>query len=159
MTCAVDRRKPAWKARHIPIGYETMIRSTRRQFLNSGFTLIELMIVMAIIAVLMSVALPIYNRSIIRAKESVLKNNLFTMRTVIDEYTYDKQKAPQTLNDLVSDGYLRQVPIAPMTNTADSGKTIRKDATNPVNKSEPGISDVPRGWEKPSLEGTPYSEW
>jgi len=124
-----------------------------------GFTLIELMIVMAIIAVLMSVALPIYNRSIIRAKESVLKSNLFTMRTVIDEYTYDKQKAPQTLNDLVSDGYLRQVPIDPMTNNADSWKIIMEDASNTVNQSEPGIFDVRSGSEKTSLEGTPYSEW
>ena len=78
-----------------------------------GFTFVELMIVMAIIAVLLSVAIPIYSRSIVRAKESVLKNNLFTMRTVIDEYTYDKQKAPQTLQDLVSDGYLRQIPHRP----------------------------------------------
>ena len=131
-----------------------MIKNFRR-----GFTLIELMIVMAIIAVLMSVALPIYNRSIIRAKESVLKNNLFTMRTVIDEYTYDKQKAPQTLNDLVSDGYLRQVPIDPMTNTADSWKIIMEDASNTVNQSEPGFFDVRSGSEKTSLEGTPYSEW
>jgi general secretion pathway protein G len=136
-----------------------MIQPTRRQVLKMGFTLIELMIVMAIIAVLMSVALPIYNRSIIRAKESVLKNNLFTMRTVIDEYTYDKQKAPQTLNDLVSDGYLRQVPIDPMTNTADSWKIIMEDASNTVNQSEPGIFDVRSGSEKTSLEGTPYSEW
>src|SRR3984957_4436945 len=88
----------------------------RRRF---GFTLIELMIVMAVIAVLMAVALPIYNRSITRSKESVLKNNLFTLRTVIDEYTYDKQKAPQTLQDLVTDGYLRQVPMDPMTGNAD----------------------------------------
>jgi general secretion pathway protein G len=127
--------------------------------LRRGFTLIELMIVMAIIAVLMSVALPIYNRSIIRAKESVLKNNLFTMRTVIDEYTYDKQKAPQTLNDLVSDGYLRQVPVDPMTNNAESWKTIMEDASNTVNQSEPGIFDVRSGSDKTSLEGTPYSEW
>ncbi|HEY6391804.1 MAG TPA: type II secretion system protein [Bryobacteraceae bacterium] len=131
-----------------------MLKNFRR-----GFTLIELMIVMAIIAVLMSVALPIYNRSIIRAKESVLKSNLFTMRTVIDEYTYDKQKAPQTLNDLVSDGYLRQVPIDPMTNNADSWKIIMEDASNTVNQSEPGIFDVRSGSEKTSLEGTPYSEW
>ena len=136
-----------------------MIQPTRRQFLKMGFTLIELMIVMAIIAVLMSVALPIYNRSIIRAKESVLKNNLFTMRTVIDEYTYDKQKAPQTLNDLVSDGYLRQVPVDPMTNNADSWKIIMEDASNTVNQSEPGIFDVRSGSEKTSLEGTSYSEW
>jgi len=124
-----------------------------------GFTLIELTIVMAIVAVLMSVALPIYNRSIIRAKESVLKNNLFTMRTVIDEYTYNKQKAPQTLNDLVSDGYLREIPVDPMTNTSDSWKTIMEDAGNTVNQSEPGIFNVCSGSDKISLEGTRYSEW
>ena len=128
----------------------------RRRF---GFTLVELMIVMAIIAVLMSVAIPIYSRSIVRAKESVLKNNLFTMRTVIDEYTYDKQKAPQTLNDLVSDGYMRQIPVDPLTGTADSWKIIMEDASNTVNQSEPGIFDVRSGSDKTSLEGTLYSEW
>jgi general secretion pathway protein G len=124
-----------------------------------GFTLIELMIVMAIIAVLMSVAIPIYSRSIQRAKESVLKNNLFTLRTVIDEYTYDKQKAPQSLQDLVSDGYLRQVPVDPMTQSADSWKIIMEDASNTVSQSEPGIFDVRSGSDKTSLEGTPYSDW
>jgi general secretion pathway protein G len=124
-----------------------------------GFTLVELMIVMAIIAVLMSVAIPIYSRSITRSKESVLKNNLYTMRTVIDEYTYDKQKAPQTLNDLVSDGYLRQIPVDPITGTADSWRVINEDASNTVNQSEPGIFDVRSGSDKTSLEGTPYSEW
>src|SRR5258707_1354959 len=108
---------------------------------HRGFTLIELMIVMAIIAVLMSVALPIYNRSIVRAKERLLKNNLFTPPRVIDEYTYDRQRPPQPLNDLVSDGYLRKVPIAPMTNPADSWKIIMEDASNTVNQSEPGIFD------------------
>jgi general secretion pathway protein G len=144
--------------RHIRNGDRAMISSFLKRR-RSGFTMIELMIVMAIIAVLMSVALPIYNRSIIRAKESVLKNNLFTLRTVIDEYTYDKQKAPQTLNDLVSDGYLRQIPIDPITGTADSWKIIMEDASNTVNQSEPGIFDVRSGADKTSLEGTPYSEW
>jgi len=129
---------------------------SRRRF---GFTLVELMIVMAIIAILMSVAIPIYSRSITRSKESVLKNNLFTMRTVIDEYTYDKQKAPQTLNDLVSDGYLRQIPVDPITGTADNWKIIMEDASNTVNQSEPGIFDVRSSSDKISLEGTPYSEW
>src|ERR1700682_5480833 len=124
-----------------------------------GFTFVELMIVMAIIAVLLSVAIPIYTRSIIRSKESVLKNNLYTLRTVIDEYTYDKQKAPQTLNDLVSDGYLRQVPVDPITGTADSWRVIMEDASNTVNQSEPGIFDVRSSSDKISLEGTPYSEW
>lgn len=124
-----------------------------------GFTFVELMIVMAIIAILLSVAIPIYNRSIIRAKESVLKNNLFTMRTVIDEYTYDKQKAPQSLQDLVSDGYLRDVPIDPMTGSADSWKIIQEDQSNTVNQQQPGIYDVRSGSDKTSLEGTPYSDW
>src|ERR1700694_4335959 len=94
-----------------------------------GFTFVELMIVMAIIAVLLSVAVPIYSRSIVRAKESVLKNNLFTLRTVIDEYTYDKQKAPQGLQDLVTDGYMRQIPVDPITGTADSWRVIMEDAS------------------------------
>jgi general secretion pathway protein G len=116
------------------------------------------MIVMAIIAVLLSVAIPIYTRSILRAKESVLKNNLFTMRTVIDEYTYDKQKAPQTLQDLVGDGYLRVVPIDPITGNSD-WKIIPEDSTNTVNQTQPGIYDVRSSSDKISLEGTPYSDW
>jgi general secretion pathway protein G len=128
----------------------------RRRF---GFTFIELMIVMAIIAVLMAVAVPVYTRAIIRSKESVLKNNLYTMRTVIDEYTYDKQKAPQTLQDLVSDGYLRQIPVDPITGNADSWKLIMEDATNTVNQTMPGIYDVRSGAEGTSLEGTPYGDW
>jgi len=130
--------------------------TNRRRF---GFTLIELMIVMAITAVLMAIAVPIYTRSIQRAKESVLKNNLFSLRTVIDEYTYDKQKAPQTLQDLVSDGYLRQVPMDPITGSNDSWKLIMEDATNTANQSQPGIFDVRSGSDLTSLEGTPYSEW
>jgi general secretion pathway protein G len=129
---------------------------TRRRF---GFTLIELMIVMAIIAVLMSIAVPIYTRSIIRAKESVLKNNLFTLRTVIDEYTYDKQKAPQSLQDLVDQGYLRQIPSDPITGTADSWKIIMEDSQSSVSQNEPGIFDIRSGSDKTSLEGTLYSDW
>ena len=142
----------------IPSG-ERMTITTVRNSTRRGFTFIELMIVMAVIAILMSVAMPIYTRTIIRSKESVLKNNLFTMRTVIDEYTYDKQKAPQSLQDLVSNGYLRQIPVDPMTNNAESWKIIMEDASNTVNQSEPGIFDVRSGSDKTSLEGTAYSEW
>jgi general secretion pathway protein G len=130
--------------------------STRWRF---GFTLVELMIVMAVIAVLMSIAVPIYTRSIQRSKESVLKNNLFTLRTVIDEYTYDKQKAPQTLQDLVSDGYLRQVPMDPITGSAETWKLIMEDQGNTVSQTMPGIFDVRSGSDLTSLEGTQYSEW
>lgn len=134
-----------------------LIRSGRRA--RAGFTLIELMIVMAVIAILMSIAVPVYNRSITRAKESVLKNNLFTINQVIDEFTYDKQKAPQNLQDLVSEGYLRQIPIDPITGTADSWKVVMEDALTAVNQTEPGIFYVQSGSDKTSLDGTPYASW
>ena len=142
-------------APHIPTGNF----SSRRFRGARGFTLIELMIVMAIIAVLVSMALPIYQKSIVRSKESVLKNNLFTMRTVIDEYTYDKQKAPQNLDDLVNEGYLREVPVDPLTGSNQTWKIVMEDALTSVNQTEPGIYDVRSGSDKTSLEGTPYSEW
>lgn len=128
---------------------------SRRRF---GFTLIELMVVMAVIAVLMAIAVPIYTRSIQRSKESVLKNNLFTLRTVIDNYTYDKQKAPQSLQDLVSAGYLRAVPVDPMTGGSD-WRTIMEDASQAVDQSDPGIFDIRSTSDKISLDGTPYAEW
>ncbi len=124
-----------------------------------GFTMIELLIVMAVITILVSMAVPYYQKSIIRSKESVLRNNLFTLRTVIDEFTMDKGKAPQTLQDLVSEGYLRTVPLDPMTGSDQSWKTIIEDAMTSVNQTEPGIFDVRSGSEKTSLEGTPYAEW
>lgn len=131
------------------------IRIGRRE---AGFTLIELMIVMAIIAVLVSMALPIYQKSIIRSKETVLKNNLFTLRTVIDEYTYDKQKAPQSLDDLVSEGYLREVPLDPITGN-NQWRIVMEDALTSVNQTDPGIYDVRSSSDQTSLEGTPYAEW
>ena len=124
-----------------------------------GFTLIELMVVMAIISVLLAIALPIYQKSIIRAKESVLRNNLFTLRSMIDEYTIDKQKAPETLQDLVSEGYLRQIPQDPITGSDQTWKTIMEDT--PINGSNnpPGIFDVRSGSDKIALDGTPYADW
>ena len=136
---------------------ERIIRSGSDR--RRGFTFVELMVVVTIIVILVTMAIPIYNRSIIRAKESVLRSNLSTMRSVIDNYTYDKQKAPQNLSDLVSEGYLRQVPVDPMTNSADTWKLIMEDASNTVNQSEPGIFDVRSGSDKTSLEGSPYSDW
>jgi general secretion pathway protein G len=121
--------------------------------------MIELMIVMTVITILVSVAVPFYQKSILRSKEAVLKNNLFTMRTVIDEYTMDKGKAPQTLQDLVSEGYLRVVPVDPMTGTESDWKIIMEDATTSISQSEPGIFDVRSGSDKTSLEGTAYAEW
>ncbi len=124
-----------------------------------GFTFVELMVVVAIIVILISMAIPIYNKTIIRSKEAVLHQNLFTLRTVIDNYTYDKMKAPQSLQDLVTEGYLRDVPVDPMTGSNQSWKTIMEDASQSVDQSQPGIFDVKSGSDKTGLDGTPYSEW
>ncbi len=126
---------------------------------RSGFTIIELMVVMAIVLVILSVAVPLYNKSVIRARETVLHQNLTTMRAVIDEYTYDKQKAPQNLEDIVREGYLRQVPMDPMVGNNTAWKIIMEEAAASVSQAEPGIFDVRSSSEKISLEGTKYSEW
>ena len=124
-----------------------------------GFTLVELMIVMTVITIIISLAIPMYQKSIVRAKESVLRNNLFTLRTLIDEYTFDKQKAPQALDDLVREGYLRQVPLDPITGSNQSWHVVMEDSVASVSQSEPGIFDVHSGATQTSLEGTAYSDW
>jgi general secretion pathway protein G len=125
----------------------------------AGYTLIELIIVMAIISVLVSIAVPIYQKSIQRTKETLLKNNISTLRQVIDEYTIDKQKAPQSLQDLVNEGYLRAVPVDPMTGSDATWRIIMEDAISVVNQTQPGIFDIRSGSDQKSLEGTRYSEW
>ncbi len=133
------------------------IRSgSRREF---GFTLIELMIVMAIVVILIGIAVPYYQKSVLRAKESVLHNNLFTIRQVIDEYTYDRQKAPQTLQDLATDGYLRSIPVDPVTGSNSTWQVIMEDPNTAANQNEPGIFDVKSGSDKTSLDGTKYADW
>jgi len=131
-------------------------RTRRREF---GFTMVELMIVMAIIVILVSMAIPQYQKALIRSKETVLKNNLFTLRQVIDEYTYDKKKAPQSLQDLVAAGYLRDIPMDPITESNQTWRTIMEDALQSVDQTEPGIFDVKSGSDKSGLDGTPYADW
>ncbi len=133
-----------------------LIRSGKRR--SAGFTLIEMMIVMAIIVILIAVAVPFYQKSITRAKESVLHSNLFAMRSAIDEYAFDKQKAPQTLEDLVKEGYLHEVPRDPIAQTND-WKIIMEDAGQAVDSSEPGIFDIRSTSSKIGLDGTHYSDW
>ena len=131
----------------------------RKKAAESGFTLIELMIVMLIIGVLMAIAVPNYVSAIKAAKESVLKEDLHVMRNAIDSYTMDKQKAPQSLQDLVENGYLKSIPIDPMTRTADTWVPDQSDALHSIDQSDPGIDDVHSGDQENGSDGQPYSTW
>jgi general secretion pathway protein G len=132
---------------------------SRRRRRRLGFTLVELMVVMAIVTILVSIAVPLYQRAVLRAKESVLRSNLFTLRSLLDEYTLDKQRAPQSLDELVTEGYLRQIPMDPITGFNNTWRVIMEDAMVSASQTEPGIFDVRSGSEKMSLEGTAYAEW
>ena len=132
--------------------------ATRRNR-SRGFTLIELMIVISLILILVSISIPAYNQSILRAKESVLLQNLFTLRSLISQYTLDKQKAPQSLEDLVQGGYIKQIPIDPFTGKNDTWTVDQEDYTLSVDQQETGITDVHRGSALISTTGTAYSSW
>lgn len=136
-----------------------LMQSGSRRRLRRGFTFVEMMVVITIIVILVTMAIPIYQRSIVRAKESVLKNNLFTLRTVIDNYTYDKEKAPQDLQDLVTEGYLRSLPVDPMTGSNQTWVKVMEEASQSVSQAEPGIFDIHSGSDKMGSDGTPYAEW
>jgi len=123
-----------------------------------GFTLVELMIVISIIAILLAIAIPQYMNSLMRAKESVLKQDLFSLRSSIDQYTLDKEKAPQSLDELVSSGYLRVIPKDPITNAPD-WVPVEDDSLMSADQTAPGISDVHSASPNTSSDGTPYSSW
>ncbi|HXE91200.1 MAG TPA: prepilin-type N-terminal cleavage/methylation domain-containing protein [Terriglobales bacterium] len=124
-----------------------------------GFTLVELMVVISIILILISIAVPIYQQTVLRSREAVLKQDLQTMRELIQQYTLDKQRAPQSLQDLVSAGYLREIPMDPITRSRETWVEVQEDTLLSVDQTEPGIVDVHSGSELVSSEGTPYSEW
>ncbi len=125
----------------------------------SGFTLVELMVVVSIILILISVAVPLYQKSIYRARETVLKQDLYTMRQAIDNFSVDKQRAPQSLQELVEAGYLSQVPLDPFTNSRDTWQVVQEDYMLSVDQNQPGITDVHSGSSATSTDGTPYSSW
>jgi general secretion pathway protein G len=126
---------------------------------ESGFTLIELTVVIALIIILASVGLAQYKNSVVHAKESVLKDDLFKMRDAIDQYYADKGKYPESLDSLVSDGYVRRLPDDPITNVSSSWQTVpaEPDPANPT--AQPGIYDVKSGSEAMALDGSKYADW
>jgi general secretion pathway protein G len=130
----------------------------RRSGVTSGFTLLELMIVVSIIVILIGMGVGMYQTALLHARESVLKKDLQTMREAIDNYTLDKQQAPQSLQDLVDAHYLRNIPNDPITRSPD-WVTHEGDAVITPDQTGTGIDDVHSGSDMMSSEGTPYSSW
>jgi len=126
---------------------------------SAGFTLIEMIIVIAIISILAAIAAMSYQHSVWRAREAVLRNDLFTLRSCIDQYTLDKQKAPQSLDDLVSAGYIKSVPKDPITNASDTWVTEQEDSLMAIDQTQPGVVDVHSGSAEISTEGSAYNTW
>lgn len=141
--------------RNTPTGSARVHRTLRRP----GFTLIEVMVVMSLIVVLASISLTLYGNSVVRAKESVLKEDLFRMRDAIDQYYADKGSYPSSLEDLVSEKYLRSLPVDPFTNSADTWRTILSEPDPSNATAQAGVFDVRSGSERQALDGTNYADW
>jgi general secretion pathway protein G len=127
--------------------------------LQRGFTLIEMMIVITIIVILIGIAVPVYNIHLLHAHEAALKEDLYSMRQAIDQYTQDKNKAPQALQDLVTAGYLTALPKDPFTSSADTWQPVQEDVLTAIDQTQPGITDVHSGSNRTSPDGTAYSTW
>jgi len=131
---------------------ETKSIRGRQATAESGFTLVELMVVMAVILLLLTIAIPSYMKS-------VLKEDLHTMRTAIDQYTVDKEKAPQGLDDLVQAGYMKSIPMDPMTSRTDTWMVSESDTMTNISETQGGIDDVKSGAQALGMDGTSYNTW
>jgi general secretion pathway protein G len=132
------------------------VKLTRRE---AGFTIIELLVVLALISILATMGMAQYRNGQIHAREAVLKTDLFDLRDAIDQYYADKGMYPTTLDALVTDGYIRKIPVDPITNAADTWQTVpsEPDPNNPT--ASVGVYDVKSGSDQTALDGTPYNNW
>jgi general secretion pathway protein G len=126
---------------------------------SSGFTIIEILVVLALISILTTIAMAQYKNSVTYAREAVLKTDLFQLRDAIDQYYADKGQWPGTLDALVTDGYLRKIPVDPMTSSETSWQTIFSDPDPNNPTALPGVKDVKSGSDLTALDGTKYAEW
>src|SRR6266436_10296958 len=133
----------------------------KRNSNDRGFTLLELMIVITMLLILVSIAAPMYRAQILHAREAVLRQNLFTLRTLISQYTLDKQKPPQSLEDLMSMGYLKQIPVDPMPGAADwtADQAPEDEISSPDQQDQGGIDDVHSSSTQVGTTGTAYNTW
>jgi len=139
-------------------GQEWMERNTKTGN-SSGFTILELMIVMTIIAILVAIAIPMYQSVLVRAKETVLLDNQRVINEAIDQYTADKKKAPQTLQDLIDARYFREIPIDPITNSRDTWVPKIDTGVAYVDQTDSGLGNVCSGSSQASIDGTTYNTW
>lgn len=124
-----------------------------------GWTLVELLVVISMIAVLATIALTNYRNSVTASREAVLRTDLFRLRDAIDQYYADRGEYPATLESLVSEGYLRKIPEDPFTRSAETWQTVAAEANPSRPTAEPGVYDVKSGSELTALDGSRYADW